>query len=1002
MNFMLPTTYVNFINESKMIAEDAKDNKRINDIISKAKGNHDKEIMFARNMAKSITDPKKSERRYLASQEILGDEHDVTKIFFDRFNELNGNSSEKKFKEPVPQKTLEYDKETMRAQNSWITKSLFRKIDKFIKDYRVESFFKGNAVTLAGRDIMSRNGRKWTEPMTIIFNKLDKPYKLVVDVISDEGGAPSKYVISSKSDRIFRDDTPEINILNTSNLAEKIENSLNRINENTMKKTNEAKSWKDLRTRRHNAYKANDRKEWDEFERKRSALNKLKKEKYKIDTEEGELEDDLYESVDIQEIDINDFARKMKYQVQDDMIYDNNFSYKVKQNESNGKPILIIKSLEEPEDQEEAIDMMRFKVGFSMDYKPTVSGRNTIVIEHRDVEKSKKSSKDEEKEIIEEIKSNGFNDIDEDVLIKVIKRIANDTSGDAVSKASKVLKLNKVENPDERAEDLVVTFTDIIDDKGYYNAFIKESVNESDKDEYNWAEDKDVKHPTDWAHDERLGHKFGPEDETDFKSMKNRRLHSERIRKALDKNESCRRNKVNESEEEAVEYSKMILDLLYGKYKDELLERITNELSDEELAAALEEFKVISKYSQRYNFNEEDFEGDPREVVKNIESQISPKLPLYITFYDVNPSVIDVASELLNVGPYVDECDSMKVNEDDLNEHVEDNAYVIDFANANEEFTNEKAEEYLEELVAESVINDYSFVHKGKLIYSIYSFNPEELRKTLAFYFDDNYLNYIFNDFKSHDVKDNAAFESVRKAYMKRKKLNEMLNAKRLRKLNEAEEEEEIETEETEIEDKQDNDEAVELEGFVIKVDDVEAGKKELEDEYGIENVSIVDENGDELNEDEDTEETTGEGYLKVDASDWELLKTFLQDKGVDIAEVFGGDIEVEEDDEEDDEDIEFHDIEDLSDEDSDITEEDHTDDVVNENKTEFTAEERKELAKKGEAMPDGSFPIRNSQDLKDAIKSYGLAKNKAEAKKWIMKRAKELKKEDLIPADWK
>ena len=35
---------------------------------------------------------------------------------------------------------------------------------------------------------------------------------------------------------------------------------------------------------------------------------------------------------------------------------------------------------------------------------------------------------------------------------------------------------------------------------------------------------------------------------------------------------------------------------------------------------------------------------------------------------------------------------------------------------------------------------------------------------------------------------------------------------------------------------------------------------------------------------------------MKVEAKDWELLKTFLQDKGVDIAEVFGGDIEVEDD----------------------------------------------------------------------------------------------------------
>jgi hypothetical protein len=37
-----------------------------------------------------------------------------------------------------------------------------------------------------------------------------------------------------------------------------------------------------------------------------------------------------------------------------------------------------------------------------------------------------------------------------------------------------------------------------------------------------------------------------------------------------------------------------------------------------------------------------------------------------------------------------------------------------------------------------------------------------------------------------------------------------------------------------------------------------------------------------------------------------------------------------------------------------------------------FTAEQRRELAKSGEAMPDGSFPIRNCQDWQDAKRSIG------------------------------
>jgi hypothetical protein len=63
--------------------------------------------------------------------------------------------------------------------------------------------------------------------------------------------------------------------------------------------------------------------------------------------------------------------------------------------------------------------------------------------------------------------------------------------------------------------------------------------------------------------------------------------------------------------------------------------------------------------------------------------------------------------------------------------------------------------------------------------------------------------------------------------------------------------------------------------------------------------------------------------------------------------------------------------------------------------------EERRKLAEQGKALPDGSFPIRNREDLKDAIQSYGRAKDKAEAKRWIKKRAGELNAENELPEDW-
>jgi len=63
-----------------------------------------------------------------------------------------------------------------------------------------------------------------------------------------------------------------------------------------------------------------------------------------------------------------------------------------------------------------------------------------------------------------------------------------------------------------------------------------------------------------------------------------------------------------------------------------------------------------------------------------------------------------------------------------------------------------------------------------------------------------------------------------------------------------------------------------------------------------------------------------------------------------------------------------------------------------------FSEEERKKLADKGFALPDGSFPIQTVDDLKNAIHAYGRAKNQSAAAKHIAKRAKELGKEDLIP----
>jgi DNA-binding ferritin-like protein len=66
-----------------------------------------------------------------------------------------------------------------------------------------------------------------------------------------------------------------------------------------------------------------------------------------------------------------------------------------------------------------------------------------------------------------------------------------------------------------------------------------------------------------------------------------------------------------------------------------------------------------------------------------------------------------------------------------------------------------------------------------------------------------------------------------------------------------------------------------------------------------------------------------------------------------------------------------------------------------------FSPEEREKLAKEGAAMKDGSYPIRNKADLKNAIQAFGRAKNKAATKKHIVKRAKALGETELIPEEW-
>jgi hypothetical protein len=157
------------------------------------------------------------------------------------------------------------------------------------------------------------------------------------------------------------------------------------------------------------------------------------------------------------------------------------------------------------------------------------------------------------------------------------------------------------------------------------------------------------------------------------------------------------------------------------------------------------------------------------------------------------------------------------------------------------------------------------------------------------------------------DKEDKKMDESTKERI---KKIIENIKAKRGQKLNEAEEEEaedeltfddldlgsedEKEEEGEELEDEgeekeeegeeleDEGEEKVEITEFVITVDNVEEAIEELSEE-GVDAEQVVDEEGEPV-----------ENQIKVSADSWEALRGWLEEKGVDIEEMFGGEIEVE------------------------------------------------------------------------------------------------------------
>ena len=69
--------------------------------------------------------------------------------------------------------------------------------------------------------------------------------------------------------------------------------------------------------------------------------------------------------------------------------------------------------------------------------------------------------------------------------------------------------------------------------------------------------------------------------------------------------------------------------------------------------------------------------------------------------------------------------------------------------------------------------------------------------------------------------------------------------------------------------------------------------------------------------------------------------------------------------------------------------------------KRDYNSQERQRMAEMGQAMPDGSFPIKTRVDLSNAIQSVGRASKYEAARRHNIRRARTLGLVDMLPQDW-
>jgi hypothetical protein len=71
-------------------------------------------------------------------------------------------------------------------------------------------------------------------------------------------------------------------------------------------------------------------------------------------------------------------------------------------------------------------------------------------------------------------------------------------------------------------------------------------------------------------------------------------------------------------------------------------------------------------------------------------------------------------------------------------------------------------------------------------------------------------------------------------------------------------------------------------------------------------------------------------------------------------------------------------------------------------NKRDYNAKQRRVMSGRGQAMPDGSYPIADKADLQNAVQAFGRAKNPNAVKRHIITRARALGLSDMLPEEWK